>query len=59
MSKVELTLSHPHGKKSPGDKVTVSEDEARSLIRAGVAVPSTVTAAKAVDADPADAATKR
>jgi len=59
MPKVELTLSHPHNGKSPGDKVRVSEDEARSLIRAGVAVPSTASDARAVDTDPAEAATKR
>jgi hypothetical protein len=59
MPKVDLTLSHPHKNKNPGDKVSVSEDEARSLIRGGIAVPSTVSAARAVDADPADAATKR
>lgn len=59
MAKVDVTLSHPHNGKNPGDKVSVPEDEARSLIRGGIAVPSTVTAARAIDADPADAATKR
>ncbi len=59
MPKVDLTLSHPHSGKNPGDKVSVSEDEALALIRGGIAVPSTVTAARAVNTDPADAATKR
>lgn len=59
MSKVDLTLSHPHNGKNPGDKVSVSEDEARSLIRGGIAVPSTVTAARVTNTDPAEAASKR
>lgn len=57
--KIEVTLAHPRAGKNPGDKVSLPADEARALIRGGVAVPATVAAAKATGTDPADAATKR
>ena len=39
----------------PGDKISVDESTARTLVRAGVAIPATVTAAKKIDADPDEA----
>jgi hypothetical protein len=56
---VKLTLSAHHQGQKPGDTINVDASTAKRLISAGVAVPSTVSAAKAVDADPDTAATKR
>lgn len=55
---VKLTLSAHHKGSKPGDSLEVDKSEAKRLIRAGVAVPSNVTAAKAVGADTDTAATK-
>lgn len=55
---VKLTLSAHHGDKVPGDTIEVDEYEARRLIDGGIAVPSTVTAAKKVGADADTAASK-
>lgn len=55
---VKLTLSAHYQGAKPGDTLEVDASEARRLINGGIAVPSTVTAAKAVGADPDTAATK-
>lgn len=55
---VKITLSAHHKGSKPGDALEVDTFEAKRLISAGVARPSTVTAAKAVGADPDTAATK-
>jgi hypothetical protein len=49
---VKLTLSAHHKGDLPGDTIEVSPIEARRLVNAGVAVPTTKTAAKAVGVDP-------
>lgn len=54
--KVKIQLAAHHGGKVPGDSVEVDAAEAKRLIRGGVAVPATKTAAKAVGADPDTAA---
>ena len=56
---VKLTLSAHHQGKKPGDSIEVEAAEAKRLINAGTATPATVSAAKAVGADPDTAATKR
>jgi hypothetical protein len=56
---VKVTLSaHRQGAK-PGDTIEVDAATAKRLISGGVARPSTVTAAKAVGADPDTAASKQ
>lgn len=55
---VKLTLSAHHKGDKPGDKIEVDASEAKRLIRGGIAVPSTVTAAKKTGADPDTAASK-
>jgi len=57
--KVKLTLSAHHQGKAPGDSIEVESPEAKRLISAGVAVPATVSAAKAVGAPAEDAASKK
>ena len=56
---VKLTLSAHHQGKAPGAQITADAAEAKRLISGGIAVPSTVSDAKSVDADPDTAATKR
>lgn len=56
---VKITLSAHHDGFKPGDSIEVDERTARHLIRAGVAVPATKGAAKAVGADPESAASVR
>lgn len=56
---VKLTLSAHHDGQKPGDTLEVDAAEAKRLINAGVAVPSTVTAAKAAGVDAETAASKR
>lgn len=36
-SDVTIVLANPHGGKEPGEKLTVSAEEARNLFRAGIA----------------------
>lgn len=55
---VKITLSAHYQGNVPGDSVEVSAADARRLIDGGIARPSTVTAAKAVGADPDTAASK-
>ena len=55
---VKLTLSAHHQGKAPGDSIEVDAPQAKRLISAGVATPSTISAAKAVGADPDTAASK-
>jgi hypothetical protein len=49
---VKLTLSAHHQGQKPGDSIEVDAVEARRLVNAGVATPTTKTAAKAVGVDP-------
>jgi hypothetical protein len=58
-SNVKLTLSAHHQGKKPGDTVEVDASTAKRLIGAGVARPSTVTAAKTVGVDIDTAASKK
>jgi hypothetical protein len=55
---VKLKLSAHHQGRKPGESIELDTVEAKRLIRAGVAAPATVTAAKAAGADPDTAATK-
>lgn len=55
MPKVEL--SHPYGDHQVGDRIDVSDAEAKRLIRAGYARPATKPEAKRLGVDPATAAT--
>lgn len=54
-----ITYTYPQDKHSVGDKEDVDPVEAKRLVRAGVAVYSTVPEAKKAGADPETAATKR
>lgn len=56
---VKVTLSAHHQGGKPGDSLELDAAEAKRLIGGGIAVPATVTAAKAVGADPDTAATKK
>lgn len=56
---VKLTLSAHHQGQKPGDPLEVDTVEAKRLIGAGVAVPATKPAAKAVGVDPDTAASAR
>lgn len=56
---VKLTLSAHHAGQKPGATLEVEPLEAKRLIAAGVAVPATKPAAKAVGADPDTAASAR
>jgi len=49
---IDITLSHPHQDKKPGDKLSLERGEAKRLIRAGIAQPANAAAAKAVDGEP-------
>lgn len=55
---VKITLSARRKGDAPGTSLEVSPSEAKRLISGGIARPATVTAAKAVGADPDTAATK-
>lgn len=55
---VKLKLSAHHDGKVPGDAIEVDASTAKRLISGGIAQPATVTAAKAVGADPDTAASK-
>lgn len=57
--KVEVEFRHFTGDYTPGDREALDPEDAKRFIRAGVAVPATVPAAKSVGADAATAATKR
>lgn len=56
---VKVEFRHFTGDHTPGERVALPADEAKRFVRAGVAVPATVTDAKRVAADPETAATKR
>lgn len=53
---VKIQLSAHHAGKVPGDSIEVDAAEAKRLVRGGIAIPATKTAAKAVGADPETAA---
>lgn len=55
---VKLTLSAHHDGKLPGDTITVDPVTARRLVNGGIAIPSTVGAAKKVGVDTDTAASK-
>jgi hypothetical protein len=57
--KVDVELAHGWDGHDPGARVSLDAQQAADLIRAGYAVPATVTAAKAVGVDADEAATKR
>lgn len=59
MADVTVTLAAHHQGHAPGDRITVDSIEAKRLLHAGVAAPSTVPDAKAAGIDAAEAATKR
>jgi len=48
---VEITFSHPHGDHAVGDRVEVPALEARRLVKAGIAVYPTKTAAVAAEGE--------
>lgn len=56
---VDVKFTNFTGDYSPGQRGSLPAEEAKRFIRAGVAVPATASAAKAVGADPDTAATKR
>jgi hypothetical protein len=56
---VNITLSSHYDGKAPGDKIDVDVYEAKRLVDGGIAVPSTVPAAKKAGVDEGTAATKR
>ena len=56
---VSVELAHHWQDHLPGDKVDVSEEQARLLVSAGVARPATVSDAKAAAVDPDEAASKK
>lgn len=59
MSNVEVELNMTAREGAAGDRVTVTEERARQLIRGGAAVPATKQSAKAVGEPPETAATSR
>ena len=56
---VKLTLSAHHKGAKPGDSLEADPAEAKRLIRAGVAIPATKPAAKAVGVNPDTAASAK
>jgi hypothetical protein len=56
---VKITLAAHHAGKLPGDSIEVDGREAKRLVGAGIAVPATKPAAKALGVDPESAATAK
>jgi hypothetical protein len=56
---VKITLAAHHDGKLPGDSIEVDAREAKRLVGAGIAVPSTKPAAKALGLDLDSAATAK
>lgn len=56
---VSIILSHPHAGNEVGDRVEVAPDEAKRLVRAGVATYATASDATSVEGEAGKARTRR